>query len=89
MKDEIPVLLRESSARESAITDNTIDNALNFLRQNDRLSYSFSENEERKLVSKIDWMLMPFMATIYMLQYLDKTISNILAPTEFSDFRHR
>ncbi|KAE8450991.1 hypothetical protein EG329_005431 [Mollisiaceae sp. DMI_Dod_QoI] len=56
-----------------------VDLALHFLRHGDRTVEAYSpltENEEKQLVRKIDWMLLPLMAATYNLQYLDKTILN-------------
>jgi hypothetical protein len=33
-----------------------------------------TEEEEKKLIRKIDWMIMPLMWSCYCLQYLDKTL---------------
>jgi hypothetical protein len=52
-----------------------IDAALCFIRDQGNLpDLRLSKPAEKELVKKIDWMLMPLMATIYNLQYLDKTI---------------
>lgn len=77
MKDE--VTLREAGA-DSAISPSQVDLALHFLRDGnhvDDIQRPLSEDEERRLVRKIDWMLMPLMAATYNFQYLDKTICTI------------
>ena len=40
-----------------------VDEALKFLRQEGE-SFEFSAEEEKRLVSKIDWMIMPLMVRI-------------------------
>jgi hypothetical protein len=51
------------------------DEALRFLK-NQHAVGELTAEEEKKLVSKIDWMIMPLMWTCYCLQYLDKTLGN-------------
>ena len=51
------------------------DAALEFLKDT-----SISQSvDERKLVRKIDWMIVPLMWLCYNLQYLDKTLVNYAA----------
>ena len=38
-----------------------------------------TEMDEKKLVRKIDWMIVPLMWCCYTLQYLDKTLINYAA----------
>lgn len=67
--------------------DKGIDKALRFLRRdgNQNEPYiSLSIDEKRKLIKKIDWMLMPLMFMIFFLQYLDKTLSEI-HPLSYED----
>lgn len=55
-----------------------IDDALHFIRNQEILPETeLSSHAEKELVKKIDWMLMPLMAAIYNLQYLDKTIRTV------------
>lgn len=60
---------------DASISDSKVDNALTFLQQNEQVSHVLSKDEEKKLVRKIDLMLMPLMAAVFTIQYLDKTIS--------------
>jgi hypothetical protein len=54
-----------------------VDDALRFIRNQDSFSdIELCSQAEKELVKKIDWMLMPLMAAMYNLQYLDKTIRN-------------
>ena len=62
-------------ATDFPISDSKVDNALTFLQQNEQVSYVLSSDEDKKLVRKIDMMLMPLMAAVFTIQYLDKTIS--------------
>jgi len=50
------------------------DAALGFLRQDGE--FNPSNIDEKALVRKIDWMIMPLMFSCYILQYLDKTLIN-------------
>lgn len=72
MKDEVRIQINGAAATESSIID-SFDNALHFLRQHDQITYVLSRNEERKLVRKIDWILMPLMTAIYNLQQVLRT----------------
>jgi hypothetical protein len=49
------------------------DEALRFLKNQHDVG-PMTEEDERKLVRKIDWMIMPLMWACYCLQYLDKTL---------------
>ncbi|CAK4034370.1 major facilitator superfamily transporter [Lecanosticta acicola] len=51
------------------------DVALSFLRHEGNVREMTAE-DERKLVRKIDWMIVPLMWACYCLQYLDKTLLN-------------
>jgi len=50
------------------------DAALTFLRR-ESTAGQMSTVDEKRLVRKIDWMIMPLMWSCYCLQYLDKTLS--------------
>lgn len=58
----------------SPVASSKADAALDFLQSGD--SVSFSEVEEKALVRKIDWMIVPLMWAVYFLQYLDKILSS-------------
>ena len=49
------------------------DEALDFLKNQHDVGELTSEGE-RRLLRKIDWMIMPVMWSCYTLQYLDKTL---------------
>lgn len=51
------------------------DAALDFLQQKDSITAEHVAVDEKKLVRKIDWMVVPLMWCCYCLQYLDKTLS--------------
>ena len=73
MKDQTVVEVR-------SLPDAQVDDALHFLRsQDESRAADLPEVEEEALVRKIDWMLMPLMALVYNLQYLDKTIRKYLS----------
>ncbi|GAB7356406.1 hypothetical protein MBLNU459_g7180t1 [Dothideomycetes sp. NU459] len=54
------------------------DAALDFLRSEGGAE-QMSAEDERRLVRKIDWMIMPLMWCCYCAQYLDKTLINYAA----------
>ncbi|ORY08602.1 major facilitator superfamily domain-containing protein [Clohesyomyces aquaticus] len=54
------------------------DEALEFLKDRHNVVEMTAEDEKR-LVRKIDWMIMPLMWGCYVLQYLDKTLINYAA----------
>ncbi|CAA9961741.1 hypothetical protein PTMSG1_05118 [Pyrenophora teres f. maculata] len=54
------------------------DEALNFLKDAHDIGELTPEGE-RRLLRKIDWMIMPLMWCCYCLQYLDKTLVNYAA----------
>ncbi|KAF2448067.1 MFS general substrate transporter [Karstenula rhodostoma CBS 690.94] len=54
------------------------DEALRFLKSQHDVGRMTAE-DEKKLVKKIDWMIMPLMWCCYGLQYLDKTLVNYAA----------
>ena len=55
-----------------------VDAALEYLNHED--TTLMSEVDEKKLVRKIDWMIVPLLWLCYCLQYLDKTLSMTLSP---------
>jgi hypothetical protein len=59
--------------KNGTIQDGKADAALDFLRTGDNLDAT--EVDEKTLVRKIDWMIMPLMWAAYNLQYLDKVLS--------------
>lgn len=52
-----------------------VDEALKFLEANAD-SINLEDVDEKKLMRKVDWMLMPLMFLCYFLQYSDKTLIN-------------
>ncbi|KAI4624325.1 uncharacterized protein J4E87_005826 [Alternaria ethzedia] len=57
---------------------NNGDEALKFLKNAHNVG-ALTPEDERRLVRKIDWMIMPLMWCCYCLQYLDKTLVNYAA----------
>lgn len=49
------------------------DKALDFLRHNEN-GDEHTLVDEKKLVKRIDWMIVPIMFCCYFLQYLDKSL---------------
>jgi hypothetical protein len=49
------------------------DEALNFLKNQHDVG-ELTPEAEKRLLRKIDWMIMPLMWSCYCLQYLDKTL---------------
>ena len=69
-----------SEVQNGTVSDHGADAALSFLRQ----QFEDDENgivniQEKKLVWKIDFMIMPLMWCCYFLQYLDKTLINYVS----------
>ncbi|KAI9372632.1 allantoate permease [Aspergillus egyptiacus] len=60
--------------KPSPIASDKVDAALDFLSSGETIV--FSEEEEKKLVRKIDWMIVPMMWAVYYLQYQDKILIN-------------
>lgn len=67
---------RDSSPAEAGqvLHVNNADAALAFLND-ESTGREMTAEDEKKLVRKIDWMIMPLMWSCYCLQYLDKTLS--------------
>ncbi|PYH98214.1 allantoate permease [Aspergillus ellipticus CBS 707.79] len=61
-------------SKDGNVSSGQADAALEFLRHAEVAT--FSEVDERKLVRKIDWMIVPLMWAIYFLQYEDKILIN-------------
>lgn len=59
--------------KDGLIATGKADAALEFLRTEDIAV--LTEVDEKALVRKIDWMIMPLMWAAYNLQYLDKVLS--------------
>jgi hypothetical protein len=57
------------------IDSKRVDEALHFLDHNRDVSDGgLPEVDDKKLMRKVDWMLMPLMFACYFLQYSDKTL---------------
>ncbi len=63
----------EGGEPTKVISAREVDAALQFL-DNDGTRTTMTEIEEKRLIRKIDWHLMPLMTCCYFLQYLDKTL---------------
>lgn len=57
----------------TALKPSVVDSALTFLGDTDEVSFSLEE--EKTLVRKIDWILMPPIAMVYFVQFIDKNLS--------------
>lgn len=64
--------------KDGLIATGKADAALEFLRTEDVAV--ITEVDEKALVRKIDWMIMPLMWAAYNLQYLDKVLSEFTSP---------
>ncbi|PON30922.1 major facilitator superfamily transporter [Trichoderma gamsii] len=62
------------TAEEVEFAGENVDSALVFL--NNASDVTFTEDEDRSLVRKVDWMLLPLLAAVYMLQFVDKNLIN-------------
>ncbi|KAG9744338.1 MFS general substrate transporter, partial [Aureobasidium melanogenum] len=63
------------------------DAALDFLRHEGE-GVEMTAEDEKRLVRKIDWMIMPIMWCCYVTQYLDKTLINYAAVMGLYDDAH-
>lgn len=63
------------------------DAALDFLRHEEG-AVEMTAEDEKRLVRKIDWMVMPLMWCCYFAQYLDKTLINYAAVMGLYDDAH-
>jgi len=79
-KEAVKTADRSPSPQHSDIEIGTIeehprngDEALSFLKNAHNVG-DLTLQGERRLVRKIDWMIMPLMWCCYCLQYLDKTL---------------
>lgn len=72
---ESPSTPRDPSPAVGVVKDvKNADAALDFLRRESQVG-TLTPEINRKLLRKIDWMIMPLMWACYFLQYLDKTLS--------------
>lgn len=73
----------ESNDKEviSSIESNSYDNALGFLKQHKEVGTI----DHGKLVRKLDWIILPILCGVYLLQYLDKLLLNYAAAMGIKD----
>lgn len=64
------------------IATRDVDAALKFL-DNQGTVPSMSDSDEKRLLRKIDWHIMPLLTCCYFLQYLDKTLRECPTPDSF------
>jgi hypothetical protein len=69
----IPSVGGDVEETKRALSSGRADAALEFLQAQGTVD--MSAIDEKKLVQKIDWMIMPLLCACYMLQYLDKVLS--------------
>ena len=63
----------EDGGPTKRISTRDVDAALKFL-DNEGTRKVMTESDEKRLVRKIDWRIMPLLTCCYFLQYLDKTL---------------
>jgi hypothetical protein len=67
--------IRGDSSPSVSINSSQADDALKYLNTvGSADNFSFTAMDEKQVLRKIDWMLLPLMAAMYNIQYLDKTI---------------
>ena len=71
-----PLETVDSYQETKTIDSDNADEALHFLQQNQHVENA-SEVNDKKLMRKVDWMLMPLFFAAYYLQYSDKTLSMV------------
>lgn len=72
--------VQDTLAFQEAITPDEVkdsDEALTFLRK-EEVGDESQYVDEKALLSKIDWMVMPLMFCCYLLEYLDKSLCKFL-----------
>lgn len=67
-----------TEVKDASQSSGKADAALEFLREDTGVAV---EVNEKALVRKIDWMIMPLMWAAYNLQYLDKVLSRFMLET--------
>ncbi|KIW91200.1 uncharacterized protein Z519_08095 [Cladophialophora bantiana CBS 173.52] len=82
MKDDIEThqtrVTSVESIDEKLVDYRDVDAALGFLRANASAGQAV-DIDEKKLMRKVDWMIMPLMFACYYLQYTDKTLLSYAA----------
>lgn len=63
-----------AGSEKRVLNSRDVDEALNFLESHGH-TLNFEDVNEKKLMRRVDWMLMPLMFGCYFLQYSDKTLS--------------
>jgi hypothetical protein len=76
-EDGNPVFASQICIPSVSASSSPIDDALKYLRGGKLGTVDtcpFTEEEEKRILRKIDRMLLPLMVAVYNIQYLDKTI---------------
>ena len=73
----VPTTSNTDSHDEKLISYEDADVALEFLREH-ASSGEVDDIDDKKLMRKVDWMIMPLMFGCYYLQYTDKTLRESL-----------
>jgi hypothetical protein len=73
IEETIPSVSADVEETKRALPLGRVDAALEFLQAQGMVD--MSAIDEKKLVQKIDWMIIPLLWACYMLQYLDKVLS--------------
>lgn len=68
----------DSEPSMSKVTNVSGDSALQFINAEDKPP-PLSHEEQEALLRKIDWMLLPILGVVYLLNYLDKVLLNFAA----------
>lgn len=80
--------IKESSHVDEKVPEKSAyrdaDKALEFLRHNEEGEGTVVDVDEKVLVKKIDWMIVPIMFACYFLQYLDKSLCRLIPPCSFA-----
>ncbi|KAF1960849.1 hypothetical protein CC80DRAFT_544242 [Byssothecium circinans] len=77
-QDEINDIRRSEEGTEKGTVYRDADTALEFLKYNETGTEQ-DVVDEKALVRKINWMIVPIMFACYFLQYLDKSLLNYAA----------
>lgn len=68
----------DSELGVSKVTNVNDDSALQFINAEDKPA-PLSPEGQKALLRKIDWMLLPILGAVYLLNYLDKVLLNFAA----------
>jgi hypothetical protein len=73
-----PIETTESHGDEKLVDFKGVDEAFRFVEEHAGQVEDLPHVDEKRLMRKVDWMLMPLMFACYYLQYSDKTLRMLI-----------